>query len=499
MRHALVRNWLGRTLVGASLLAPSTFNGRALGADNGSPHIAVSPTVTPDGGFALEVAKRITPKGSKVALVSTGLTATYDWGDKSSGEAMVIDRGVNWQLLFPEKPPPEQQVTLELQYFFGVDKAALDKVVSDLRAHVVGATLAALDKTKANYNEKAFQQEFTAELRKRATKTLSQLDKLHLDNRASARGDVLRRIGIDPESLQLDTVQLLKVTDRQDELNHWTALADDNYGQASKVACLEGSKQDEQNVATLLGYHDRCWAASSAADAGVAAARKSVTAAPAASQLEALVAALESWSSADTKTPMDAKSAVSWPIFRATAVLEGQELTTELTKDITLQSETYRQQHAGQVFLTRSLERSRWDVATGIVYTGKLDDTIMPILVAFCPTGCLRADEAMWDSGAHILHSISIDVGTRAAVLDNKTDPRHAERAGFLVGASINPFYFLRASGGAYMFDNAESNKWNTGYYAGATINMIHAAEFLGQLGMVPPKIEAKSKPKQGD
>ncbi len=493
MRHTLVRNWLGRTLVGASLLAPATFNGRAFGADDGSPQIAVSPTVTPDGGFALEVSKRFTPKGSKVARVSTGLTATYDWGDKASGEAIVIDRGVNWQLLFAQKPPPEQMVTLELQYFFDVDKAARDEVVNQLKEHVVSATLAALDKAKANYTEKAFQQDFTAELRTRAAKTLSQLDTFHLDNRASARGDVLRRIGIHPESLELDTVQLSKVTDRQDELKHWTALADDNYSQASKVECLEASRQDEESVATLLSYYDKCWKDTLAKDDGVDAARKAVTAAPTSAQLTALVAALETWPKGTTST--DAQSAIAWPVFRATAVLKGQELTAELTKDITLQSETYRQQHAGQVFLTRSLERSRWDVATGIVYTGKLDDTIMPILIAFCPTGCLRADEAMWDSGHHVLHSLSFDVGMRAAVLDNKTDPRHSERAGFLVGGSINPFYFLRASGGAYMFDNAESNKWNTGYYAGVTINMIHAAEFLGQLGMVPPKIEAKPKP----
>lgn len=535
--HGSKRN-RGTALLASALVASLATVAQAKGGDSSGGTAPVSkrsgvPTLTapavelPTGGFAIKVSKQFTPTGSAAAITSTALVATYDWGGGVEGEAMVVSHGTSWQVIFPVSPPAETQVTLELQYFFEVDSQELAKRVDAVLNVVTQAALASLPNPPNPFNEEAFQSAFKFELSK-APDVLAALDRFHAKDRVSAKEETLRRIGLDPKTLQLDRATLVKVISAYDAYRRQRRNADSLFERAKGQACL-GSIAGLDRVSSndLLASFRACWSESKREAAERLSALNSdqsprpadlvqrqqslddaakqvddalgtLSEGSAASRFDALVAPVASWQIKAAEAPIvltdQLGAALMWPVARAEADAANASRLAELTAEVELQSLRYVQQGRGDVLLERSLERSRWDVATGVVYAFELDDTMMPVLLSFCPVGCLRANEAMWDSGWHVLHAVSIDAGVRAAVFDSTPDARHADRFGMFLGGSVNPFYFLRGSAGMYMFENAQTENWNQALYLGATVNMIHAVEFLGELGVAPPSIKATGK-----
>jgi len=149
-------------------------------------------------------------------------------------------------------------------------------------------------------------------------------------------------------------------------------------------------------------------------------------------------------------------------------------------------------------------EKAKWfDVATGVLYVADLEDVVVPVLVSVCPLGgCLRSGEVTrlplqkptWSTARTwaywFAHSLSVDLGIRAVVLDS-TNWRQKGKVALLFGASWNPVDVVRFSAGSYFFDDAKNGKWSHTWYMGITLNLLHAAEILGPLGIPIPKIEA--------
>lgn len=148
--------------------------------------------------------------------------------------------------------------------------------------------------------------------------------------------------------------------------------------------------------------------------------------------------------------------------------------------------------------VTIALQTPRWwEVTTGVVFVGDLKNFVVPLQIAICPfdsQGCSREPVAL--AGARPLSSwlssVSLDLGIRVQTLGTP-DPRNAGPLHFLLGASWNPFYFVRASGGAYIYEDAVSKKAEVTGYVGIGVNIQQAVEFLGALNLGAPKFFATS------
>jgi hypothetical protein len=183
-----------------------------------------------------------------------------------------------------------------------------------------------------------------------------------------------------------------------------------------------------------------------------------------------------------------------WSFYRLRIQMSGQAAYEKFAATIKLTEVTLTQEQQGSLLLERSQQRRYWDFATGAVYVTELDDVVLPLFLAYCPFGCLRHGENILEEPAKFL---SIDIGTRAGVLDNVVDERQSQRPALLVGASANPFYFLRLSAGMFAFENAQTEAWNRDFYIGGTINVIHFAEMIGPLGIDPGAMKVAEEKKE--
>lgn len=155
----------------------------------------------------------------------------------------------------------------------------------------------------------------------------------------------------------------------------------------------------------------------------------------------------------------------------------------ELTLSVVEQRLTLRRDETASALLRLEARRRMYDTVTGLVYVAGLDDVVIPTLLSICPWGCLKTDKGTSDyfTSSHVW---SVDFGVKVATLDAKVDPRHDGAIGLLIGASYNPIDVVRVSAGAYVFENAQTNAWNATAYAGISVNVLHAAELLGVLGI---------------
>jgi hypothetical protein len=143
----------------------------------------------------------------------------------------------------------------------------------------------------------------------------------------------------------------------------------------------------------------------------------------------------------------------------------------------------------GATLVKGAAKPRRYDVATGVVYVHRLEDVIVPSLIAVCGwEGCLDTNEVPWTAKNGWYRAFSLDAGIRMKTLGTQ-DRRQSDTLSFLVGASFNPISVLRVSGGMYAFENAQKKSdgtmpWQLVPYVGATLNVLNAAAVLGSLGL---------------
>lgn len=161
-----------------------------------------------------------------------------------------------------------------------------------------------------------------------------------------------------------------------------------------------------------------------------------------------------------------------------------------LSSDITGTLEETLSNEVTSTSITGADRPRRYDVSTGAVFVTGLQDWVVPTFISMCLShGCLKPDEVSWTAPRGGLRMISLDVGVRTKTLDTQ-DARQSDKVSFLFGASLNPLSVLRVSGGMYTFENAQTKNWNARPYVGFTLNILNAAELLGNLGLsnqVPP------------
>jgi hypothetical protein len=144
--------------------------------------------------------------------------------------------------------------------------------------------------------------------------------------------------------------------------------------------------------------------------------------------------------------------------------------------------------------LKQDARRRYYDIATGIVWVMRTDDFAVGNFIAVCPWGCLTTEDGSKDYG-FTRHTLSADIGFGVVGAFDTADRRTEGVAGFLVGASWNPVDVVRASVGAYVFENQQTLNINASPYLGITLNVLHAATLAGilqQPTLKPPTVVEK-------
>jgi hypothetical protein len=508
------------------------------------------PVETADGGFYMDFAQTVEGQTSKALKVS------YAWSG-AKGEVNAVSAGGSWRVNFPNKPQPDEVASLELDYTFPLsddDKNIVrEKFRTVARVYVEAAVAASAEISKPT----AFQEELTGRLEA----LVPLLDELKKYGSSEKTGDVvaldelglIRTAGGDIELAPAGAKSLFDLASQHAAERDWSRLEEQAWrklppGAACRGKTLTRAAPQPELTALLDACFAELNAALKAAAEAYAAAVPEVRSAE--TNLKQAWDAFEaarvdlaklpspvSQSVQDGDTPGETILAVrlgvvsdkyqglldaalkqrvrapafgpdELPSFNATrwAMLRWglnerlKASTDRIANVLTQRTRTLTQQQLGSVLLERSAVRRYWDVATGAVYIGKVDDTAIPAMLAFCPATCLRRGETMWGNGfERLANGVSFDVGARVGVYDKNTDARHLDRPGFFIGGSVNPFYFFRASAGMYMFENAQTERWNQTWYVGATINVVHAAEMLGPLGLMPAKLDAEEKKEEDE
>ncbi|HEY8944291.1 MAG TPA: hypothetical protein VIM73_08510 [Polyangiaceae bacterium] len=508
------------------------------------------PVETADGGFYMDFAQSVEGHTSQALRVS------YAWSG-SKGEVNAVSAGGSWRVNFPDKPKPDEVASLELEYTFPLSDAEKNIVREKFRT-VARVYIDAAVAASAEIDEPtAFQEELTARLQALAP-LLNDLKK-YGNSEKTGGGVTLDELGLtrtaggDIALAPAGTKRLFELASQHSAERDWSRLEEKIWTKLPRGAACQGKTLNrDAPQPELTAVLDACFAelnaALKAAAEAYAAAVPEVRSAE--TNLKQAWDAFEvarvdlaklpspvSQSVREGDTPGETTLAVrlgtvtdtyqglvdaarkqgarvpafgpdELPSFNATrwAMLRWglnerlKASTDPIANALTQRTLTLTQQQLGSVLLERSAVRRYWDVATGTVYIGEVDDTAIPAMLAFCPATCLRRGETMWGNDfQRFANGLSFDVGARVGVYDKNTDARHLDRPGFFVGGSLNPFYFFRASAGMYMFENAQTERWNQTWYVGATINVVHAAEMLGPLGLMPAKLDAEEKKEEDE
>lgn len=517
----------------------------AAGARQREVEVTREPEDTADGGFVLEVSKAVDSKPSK------SLRVLYTWGGKPPREAWVSDAGGSWRVQFQDRPAPSELTTLKLEYVVDVTGEELRQAqlaFEEARSVFLTAARKAFGAAARAPSEKqaAFVKALTDELQT-LEPVLAKVKDLRTPS-GSAADLVLQQLGLTREAggalvqSKVGYAQLPDFAELQQNVDKWTSGRDHAAAELRKAKvgkCGDTELKPDAGVDQLVAAVGAChkallvelqaieryetanqnerafkveafaaaWKAFKAARDSLARSEISSAALLAGdlpgevellanlSALSGKYQALVDAASDAQKQALQALSPKAMPSFWAT-MWAAHQLRVQALADaafeafaqrITLRTVTLTQEQEGSLLLARSKERRYWDFATGAVYVTELDDVVLPMMLAYCPAGCLRPGENIVTDPWKVA---SIDFGTRAAVFDSTIDERQSHQPALLVGASLNPFYFLRASAGMFSFENAQTDRWNQSWYVGATINVIHVAEMLGPLGLDPGKMK---------
>jgi hypothetical protein len=511
--------------------------------------VTKDPVDTADGGFRLEVSKTFTERKSK------GLKVFYTWGDKTEREAWITETPVSWQVQFQDKPDPEKLAQLRLMYTFdatSTEQTAAQTVADDARKIFLDAVRKALQ--SAVMAEKNKETTFNQTLGQELQALDAPLSKLKAQQ--TAQGKAAAAVLLEQLSLTKDEAGVFALSAKgrsllpdlaqlEQDTQKWTKGEAEGRAKAEALKVTKCGQVDlskasapDEVVSAVQACRDELVAK---IDAAIVAFEKSADY----TKLKAKPEPAKRWQQlkdrtvairnakvandtllgvqpadvellqelSDLKDSYDAlvgsgdlgpapatppafapESIPSfwgtfWTVHRLNVLTITNRAHEAFAAKLTQTTLVVTQQHEGKVLLEQSQQRRYWDFSTGAVYVRGVDNVVLPLFLSYCPASCFRRGEDVTD---RFLSSLSIDIGTRAGVLDDKVDTRHADRAALLLGGSFNPLYFLRFSTGMYAFDNAQTDNWNQTWYVGGTINVIHVAEMLGPLGIAPGKVEVK-------
>jgi len=421
-----------------------------------------------------------------------------------------------WTVTFPERPEVGVPVRLRSTYGFLLTEASRARVAESMLLAATGildAVVAAVAEKNAN------QTTLDLALQKQSEKIAAALVPLKSymtkDGKTAAQV-LLTWLGFHP--VADDHPEGNWTVDESDfgalrELGAFylveqkTSLASARLDQGARASIDAGAKpapacasaydaalKDEQNLALALAVVDTCGQAAAQADVDHADAFRSVVTGVDAFAKESFTLTAELNQDFDgaiepypVGTTLGAALALAYG-FNSVKLAKlaeydqkqrKEKLTAELAKFVIELDEV----KSSDALLELEARRRYYDAATGIVYVGRLDDVVIPTLLSVCPLGCMKVDKGVSEYWGW-RHTFSFDLGAKAVTLDRSVDPRHEDALAFLIGGSWNPIDVVRLSAGLYAFENSLSKDWNHTYYAGVTLNMLHAADLLGILGV---------------
>lgn len=476
-------------------------------------------------GFFMDVPKWTPPDAGN----AKGLRASYRWGTGEQRSIRASDGGDYWRLVFQDKPRPSDIARVELHYEYELSKIDIAKIDAAVTA-VVDEAEKAVNAAALSTDQKTPLADRIAVGSSTIVRAAKPLDAFTAADGTKGSSVVLKALGFkqrddgswEPTGDGLKALVRLAEEHVRANTKRLEAERDDAQTRLSKVAATasEAACAAAVNGASAKGddpakVTTECAAAiKSAIDARVAALPKTATA----DEVKALTG-LQTWaaklvakapaittsadadedvSEARAELARDAsvKNSYSFHAFdygRAAVKLAAAKAVNaasigKLKGELRTRVETLQSDRPGSVVLQENGEKRIYDVSTGVVYVAGLDDTVVPILISVCPVpgGCLHKGEAFFDSPTTAARGLSVDLGVRAQTLD-KSDPRNSGALAFLLGASWNPLFFVRVSGGLYNFENAQTDNWNVAGYVGATVNVLQAAELLGVVGLGTP------------
>jgi hypothetical protein len=461
-------------------------------------------------GFVLEQKKWWRADRAK----NIALRAAYIWGGKGERQSQGIDAGDRWVLRFEDRPAQGDVVVVVLTYTFELTDADR-KAIRDRIEHASTAVTDVIAEAhrEAKGDSSAYEKALTEKSQKLIDAT-EDIAVYRTKSGKSGRDFLLESLGFkkegdagwrpDPVSVingafdrrgfyqnleqELDLLQ-------QNARDYATAApettAENRATPAERKACLDEVGSATRSAAGRAFVALKACAEWSSAAWGTPALKAAVNALP---NAEAVPPASRPRGALAGLAPSNAKSHRAFQMVLSrvnVAVVEVEYqrrvvdplATLFVSKEVSL-----RKEELASVLLEQGGERRSYEASTGVVYASGLDDMIVPILFSYCPVGgCLRRGEPFWSSKAALGHSFTLDLGVKASTLDEE-NPRQKGKVGLLVGASWNPFFFVRFGGGLYHFENAERpGRWNTSPYFGLTFDVLHAAELFGLTGLGMP------------
>ena len=482
-----------------------------------------------------------------------GLIVWYAWEGKAKRKATVFDASGYWSVRFADRPDVAKQGTIEYTYVFELGDADKKTLEDATVAFKSKSAIYAASVAEAQRNAIATEAEAKADpndVTKLAASNKAKLDlqSLHskefpdvisalapldgfTDDEGNAAKDVLlRAAGFEPDSASnngwkpshLSAVFAAKTAQEDTKID--TAKQAQGIALAALSgadACVTAAKSAPATTETDAAGYTTCsiqlraalapeasfpsaLAALTILDTQVAAFKanpneatlRAVTSAR--SNLGASVVAPNPTPPAASSNPLNAiKALVN---HMTVSVVESQ--ATARRKD-TLSAKidetrlTLSTAERATDILKQEGSRRDFDVASGVVYVADLDEWVVPTFIAWCPWGCHRPD-AGFD---RFRNWFSVDAGLRTTMIDSgsKVDPRHdTGTVSPMLGVSLNPASFFRASVGSYYFNNKESGNWNFRPYFGITLDIVRLGEITKLIGLgdpPTPKLEPAPTP----
>lgn len=476
------------------------------------------------------------PKWHKFGPTSNiGLLVTFTWGGKPARVVEGQDGGSHWRVVFPDRPEREELATLRFSYLFNVtdeQRAELREKVEDVYAALAKVLLESAEAIATDPPPKEPKEALGKEFSQRSDGVAAALTPL--ESYRKRKGESAAEILLGKLKLKRDDDGAFLLSDETlDQLILYSQTFLTRIGSAERMLSelekqvepwgREGDcpKPDDCRCAVRAAIESKepSWTAvAQTCGTQYCAAAPSDQKGACQAKVDGAVAAMKNpepkslddafqedkgadrFSLAETDKSLSAvRTAYQYARYKQIVPQARSFALTKLNElrimDIGAAVEVYAVDLKADMLATELLDMDRerrwFDTSTGVVWTGDIRDFVVPLYLAFCPfDGCLRKGEKFWDSGA-FWHSVSIDVGIPTAILDTP-DRRHDGSLGFLVGASWNPFYIVRLSVGYYVYENELTTNPNHTWYAGVTINLIHASELFGVFGWGTPEPKVK-------
>jgi hypothetical protein len=515
----------------ASLAIFLAMSGLVNGAFAGEGGGANPPSDPPDstalsgGGFALDFkiwkhSRHGEPKA---------LSVTYKWGSAGQRTARAQRQNARWHVEFPDQPEPNEQASLQLRYSFALseeDKTTVRRAATQLEAAILSAINQASDKaakpstaaapaeaapattpaTDAELAPVASDPAFNAAFTDLARALATSSDAETLRSYGTSSGEdglsfVLEQLGVHVGSGNVWTldeqsagrlIPVAKLHRRQGTSNPVAPLdLEGKKGTPEEQPCADAIPTGSPTVEAATTVLRKCAKAleglAKTQKVDEAAASELVTATQSTPPVLYLVN-----QASNKMRDKTIRGSYSFTAVQAASEslrsLETQAAQGEhdagLLKGIDQAFEQGSRVEDGATLIEGAAQPRRYDVATGIVFVGGIQDIVVPTLISICPSaGCLTANEVSWKGKRSWLRALSFDAGVRVKTLDTQ-DRRQSDKLSFLTGLSYNAASVLRLSGGFYWFENAQTKNWTGQPYVGVTLNVLNAAEILGSLGL---------------